>query len=100
MSLTDIILIVVATLVGLLIVSTLALYTYGKYNINLVKVLNILILLGLLYLVFLQNNQINKMENNPQNSQLVEDMNKYLTILSPLIPMVDKDGNPITYPST
>jgi len=98
MSLIDIILIIVTTLVGLLIVVTLALYTYGKYSINLIKILNIIVLLGLVYLVFLQNNQIKIIENNPQNNQLVEDMNKYLTILSPLIPIVDKDNNPITYP--
>jgi hypothetical protein len=29
---------------------------------------------------------------------MIENMNQYLITLSPLIPMVDIDGNPITYP--
>ena len=96
--LSDIILIILTVLASILILSILAFYAYGKHNINLLTLLDIFVLVGIIYLLFLENNRIKKLENNPQNSQVVEDMNKYLTILSPLIPMVDKDGNPITYP--
>jgi hypothetical protein len=96
--LSDIILIILTVLASLLILGILVFYAYGKHNINLLTLLDIFVLVGIIYLLFLENNRIKKLENNPQNSQVVEDMNKYLTILSPLIPMVDKDGNPITYP--
>lgn len=96
--LSNVILILLTVLASILILGVLVFYAYGKHNINLLSILDIFVLVGIIYLLFLQNNQIKKLENNPQNSQIVEDMNKYLTILSPLIPMVDKDGNPITYP--
>lgn len=96
--LSNVILILLTVLASILILGVLVFYAYGKHNINFLSILDIFVLVGIIYLLFLQNNQIKKLENNPQNSQLVEDMNKYLTILSPLIPMVDKDGNPITYP--
>jgi len=96
--LSNIILIILTVLASILILGVLVFYVYGKHNINLLTVLDIFVLVGIIYLLFLENNRIKKLENNPQNSQVVEDMNKYLTILSPLIPMVDKDGNPITYP--
>lgn len=96
--LSNVILILLTVLASILILGVLVFYAYGKHNINLLSILDIFVLVGIIYLLFLQNNQIKKLENNPQNSQIVEDMNKYLTILSPLIPMVDNDGNPITYP--
>jgi hypothetical protein len=94
MKLTDIFLIIVVSLIVLLILISLIFYTYGKYNLNILNALNIIILLGLAYLVFLQNNEIKDLDNNVD----IENINKYLTILSPLITMVDSDGNPIVYP--
>jgi hypothetical protein len=101
--LTDIILILITVIGSILIVSILALYAYGKHNINFLTLLDILVLIGIVYLLFLQNNQIKNVETNSgpvPDSQTVENMNAYLTILSPLIPMVDKDNQPITYPPT
>jgi hypothetical protein len=56
----------------------------------------IIILGGIIYLLFLQNDK--SVNGGDINNQMVENMNQYLITLSPLIPMVDIDGNPITYP--
>jgi hypothetical protein len=96
--LSDTILIILVVFVSISILYKLASYVYGTYLINTKVILDIIILVGILYLLFLQNNQIHKLVNNPQDSTLVENMNAYLITLSPLVPMVDKDGNPITYP--
>lgn len=99
--LTDIILILITVIGSILIVSIFALYAYGKYNINFLTLLDMIVLIGIVYLLFLQNNQIKNVQTGPvPDSQTVENMNAYLTLLSPLIPMVDKDNIPITYPPT
>ena len=96
--LSDTILIILVVFTSISILYKLASYAYGTYSINTKVILDIIILVGILYLLFLQNNQIHKLVNNPQDSTLVENMNKYLITISPLIPMVDENGNPITYP--
>jgi hypothetical protein len=96
--LSDTILIILVVFASISILYKLALYVYGTYAINTKVILDIIILIGIIYLLFLQNNQIHKLVNNPQDSTVVENMNKYLITISPLIPMVDENGNPITYP--
>jgi hypothetical protein len=96
--LSDTILIILVVFASISILYKLALYVYGTYAINTKVILDIIILIGIIYLLFLENNQIHKLVNNPQDSTVVENMNKYLITLSPLVPMVDENGNPITYP--
>jgi Mn2+/Fe2+ NRAMP family transporter len=99
--LTDIILILITVIGSIIILSLLVLYADNKYDINFLNILNILVLIGIVYLLFLQNNQIKNVQTGPvPDSQTVENMNAYLTLLSPLIPMVDKENHPITYPPT
>jgi hypothetical protein len=58
----------------------------------------IIILGGIIYLLFLQNDKSITGGDINIDTQMIENMNQYLITLSPLIPMVDAEGNPITYP--
>jgi hypothetical protein len=92
---SDIILIIVIVIFSIFISYILVSLAYNDYNFKIKMFLEVIILGGIIYLLFLQNEKGGDININ---NQMIENMNQYLITLSPLIPMVDAEGNPITYP--
>jgi len=95
---TNIILIIVIVIFSILISYILVSLAYNDYNFKIKMFLEVIILGGIIYLLFLQNDKSVNGGDINIDTQMIENMNQYLITLSPLIPMVDIDGNPITYP--
>jgi hypothetical protein len=95
---SDVLLIILVVFFSILISYTLLSILNNNYNVKITAILNIIILGGILYLLYLQNDKIGK--GSDVNSEMIENISNYLITLSPLIPMVDSEGNPITYPPT
>ena len=97
---SDVILIILVVFFSILISYTLLSILNNNYNVKIRAFFDIIILGGILYLIYLQNDKIDKDVNVNIDTTMIENINKYLITISPLIPMVDSEGNPITYPPT
>ena len=97
---SDVILIILVVFFSILISYTLLSILNNNYNVKIRAFFDIIILGGILYLIYLQNDKIDKDVNVNIDTTMIENINKYLIPISPLIPMVDSEGNPITYPPT
>ena len=87
---SDIILIILTVLWGLTVIFLSVTFSL----LDRFKLLCLLLLGLIIYCVYLVNNQVKYMQTT--DSGIVN----YLTLISPLIPAVDAEGNPITYPPT
>ena len=97
---SDVLLIILVVFFSILISYTLVSILNNNYNVKITAILNIIMLGGILCVLYLQNDKIGKGIDVNIDTTMIENMNKYLITLSPLIPMVDSEGNPITYPPT
>jgi hypothetical protein len=97
---SDVLLIILVVFFSILISYTLLSILSNNYNVKITAILNIIMLGGILWVLYLQNDKIGKGIDVNIDTTMIENMNKYLITLSPLIPMVDSEGNPITYPPT
>ena len=97
---SDVLLIILVVFFSILISYTLLSILHNNYNVKIIAILNIIMLGGILWVLYLQNDKIGKGIDVNIDTTMIENMNKYLITLSPLIPMVDSEGNPITYPPT
>jgi hypothetical protein len=95
---SDVLLIILVVFFSILISYTLFSILHNNCNVKIIAIFNVIMLGGILLVLYLQNDNIGKGGNVNIDTEMIENMNKYLITLSPLIPMVDSEGNPITYP--
>lgn len=86
--LSDIILIILTVLWGLTVIFLTVTYAI----LDRFKILCLLLLGLIIYCIYLVNNQVKYMQTTDNG------IVKYLTQISPLIPAVDENGDPIVYP--
>jgi hypothetical protein len=97
---SDVLLIILVVFFSILISYTLLSILHNNCNVKIIAILNIIMLGGILWVLYLQNDNIAKGIDINIDNKIIQNMSNYLITLSPLIPMVDSEGNPITYSPT
>jgi hypothetical protein len=97
---SDVLLIILIIFFSILISYTLLSIINNNCNVKIIAIFNVIMLGGILWVLYLQNDKIGKGIDINIDNEMIQNISNYLITLSPLIPMVDSEGNPITYPPT